>query len=93
VRAAVVDLLDPGGEEPVELQQISHVTLAGLGGLAGDLDEELVAHGAEEPFDLSPTLRTARGRVGQPDAELGAGSQQPGVNERGPVVHAMPTSA
>jgi hypothetical protein len=25
-------------------------------GLTGDLDQELLAHGAEEPFDLAPPL-------------------------------------
>ena len=38
----------------------------------GDLDEELLAHGAEEPFDLSPALRAARGRMGQADVEFRA---------------------
>ncbi len=79
VGPAVVDGLDPGGEEPVELDE--------GGDTAGsDLDEELVAHGAEEAFDLASALRAAWGGVGEADAEHCARPQQRGGNERGAVV-------
>jgi hypothetical protein len=55
----------------------------GVGVLAGDLDEELFADRAEEPLDLPAALRATRRGVDQPDAEFGAGPQQPGVDERG----------
>ena len=61
--AAVIDRLDPRGEQRV---QVGHVVEFAA---RADLDEELVAHGAEESFDLPPTGRLAGPRVDQPDAE------------------------
>jgi len=58
-----------------------------LGGGVGDLDEELIAHRAEKPFDLAAALGAVRGGVHQPDPELAAGPQQPRIHEGGSVVH------
>jgi len=49
----VVDRFHPGGEQPVQGGQAADVR----GCLAGDLDQELVPDGPEEPFDLAPSLR------------------------------------
>ena len=50
VFAAVINSLDPRGEQPVQLAEISDLVLAlsgdVTGGLAGDLDEELFTNGA-----------------------------------------------
>jgi hypothetical protein len=62
---AVVFGFDPGREQPVELQQCAAVIGARRSQLIGagvdDFDEELLAHGAEEPFDLPPALGAVRG--------------------------------
>jgi len=52
VRRDVVDGLGPGGEQAVQLLQAGDP----CGCFFGDLDEELVADSAEEPFDLAPSL-------------------------------------
>jgi hypothetical protein len=62
VGAAVIDGLDPGGEQPVQLVKIGDLVPALIcavagGGLAGDLDEELLTDGPEEAFDLASALR------------------------------------
>jgi hypothetical protein len=52
----MVNLLDPGGEQPVQLAQAGE----GPPGLAvggGELDCEPVVYGPEEPLDLAPALR------------------------------------
>ena len=63
--AAVVFGFDPRGEQPVEFQQRRGVVDPGggevFGGGVGDLDEELLAHGAEEPFDLAAALGATGG--------------------------------
>ena len=86
----VIDRLGPGGEQRVQLQQRPGLRQSSpgevLGGAVADLDEELIADGAEEPFDLPPALRAVRGGVDQPDAELAAGPQQPRIDERAAVV-------
>jgi hypothetical protein len=56
VHAAVIDGLDPGGEQPVELAQIGDRMPARIGGIAGDLDEELLANGPKTAFDLPASL-------------------------------------
>ena len=102
----MVDLLDPGGEQPVQLAQVSDPVPsaclvcgavaaggAGVGGLSSDFDEELLADGAEEPFDLTTALRAPRCGVDQPDPQLGTGPRRPGIDERRPVVDVVPTSA
>jgi len=43
---AVVDRFCPGGEQPVQLADAAHVPAPGLAGVAGDLDQELLADGA-----------------------------------------------
>ncbi|NBH09518.1 hypothetical protein [Amycolatopsis sp. SID8362] len=52
-----MDLLDPGGEQPVQLRQIRDL-------LRLDLDQELVPDGPEQALDLSPALRAAPGWSG-----------------------------
>ena len=52
----------------------------------GEFDEELLAHGAEYPFDLATTLRAAWFAVGEFDAERRAGAQQLAGHERAAVV-------
>ena len=54
--------------------------------LAGDLDQELLAHGAEHPFDLPSALGSAGLRMHQPDTEFRAGAQQPAIHVRRAVV-------
>jgi hypothetical protein len=44
VDAAVIDGLHPGGEQPVQVQQIGHVVAADHVGFSGDLDQELVPY-------------------------------------------------
>ncbi len=46
----VVDRLDPRGEQPVEHGQVRDARAV------ADLDQELLADGAEEPLDLAPAL-------------------------------------
>jgi hypothetical protein len=72
VDPAVVDGFGPCGEQPVQLGDAGHVPPAALAGVAGDLDEELLADGEEQPFYLSPSLGPARCAVGELDAEHGA---------------------
>ena len=59
--AAVIDGLHPRGEQGV---QLDHVVEFAAG---ADLDEELVPHRAEEPFDLPAAGRLAGPGVDQPD--------------------------
>ena len=63
VHPVVVDRLDPGGEQPVQLGQVGDLP-SGLAVAGGDLDDELAVHGAEEPLDLAPALGPARARSG-----------------------------
>ena len=80
VDGAVIDGLDPGGEQLVEP---GHVVDVGV----GDLDEELVAHGAEDPLDLARGPRAGPGREWiSRMPEAGAGAQQLGGHERAAVV-------
>ena len=80
--ARVVDGLDPGGEQPVEPGQVGDLGQP----VGGELDEELIAHGPEEPFDLPTALRAARGGVHQLDPQARAAAQQPGIDEGRPVI-------
>jgi len=50
MRGPVVGSLDPGAEQPVQLSQVPGA------GTVADLNQELVADGAEEPLDLAPAL-------------------------------------
>jgi hypothetical protein len=83
VDPAVIDALDPGGEQPVQLAQVDR-------GGHGDLDEELVADGPEEPFDLASPLGPPRRRVGEADPQRRARPQQRLRRERRPVVDIDP---
>jgi hypothetical protein len=76
----VVDGLHPGGEQRVQLHQVVQFPAG------ADLDQELLAHGAEESFDLAPAGGLAWFGVDQLDTQAGAGAQQLLVDERRPVV-------
>ena len=80
--AGVVDRLDPGAQQPVELEQVGDVVAARRVGRPGDLDEELVPDRAEESLDFAPALGSPGGGVGEFDPECRARAQQPGVHER-----------
>jgi hypothetical protein len=45
------------GEQPVQLGGTGHLPAAGIGGIAGDFDEELLPHREEQPLDLPASLR------------------------------------
>jgi hypothetical protein len=83
VDASVVDRLDPRAEQAVHLAQAVDALAGGL----VELDQELVPHCSKEALDLASALGAVRGGVDQLDAERRAGPQQPGVHERGAVVH------
>jgi hypothetical protein len=86
VRAAVIFAFHPRGEQPIQLGQGHQPVIV-------DLDQELLAHGAEESLHFSAALRPARRRMDDFDAEFRGRPFQRGVDERGPVIDAMPTSA
>ena len=65
---SVIDSLDPGSEEPVELGQV--IRRVGL-----DLDQELHAHRLEGPLELSPALGPPRFGVHEAHPETGARPQ------------------
>ncbi len=75
----MIDGLDPGGEN---LVQPGDVVDRGV----GDLDEELIAHGAEESFDLAAAFRTPRPGVDQADPQAGHRPPQLGGHERAAVI-------
>lgn len=79
VDAAVIDGLDPGGKEPVELGQVGW--RFGL-----DFDEELHAHRLEDPFDLPPALRSSGLTVHKAHPEAGTRPQELARHHGGPVV-------
>src|SRR5438552_347116 len=76
MHGAVVAGSDPAAEQPVQRRQVRGPR-AGLPVIAGDLDEELGADGAEESLYLPPPLRPAGTGAGQLDAQHRAGAQQP----------------
>jgi hypothetical protein len=79
VHAAVVDDLQPRREQPVELWEIELLA-------AFDLDQKLVADGAEEPLDLALRRRRSGACVDQLDAQHRARPQQlRGHERRAPV--------
>jgi hypothetical protein len=67
VDAVVIDGLDPGGEEVVESGQVAHRDRV-------DLDEELVSHGPEDPFDFPAAFWFAGATVDEADSESGTRS-------------------
>jgi hypothetical protein len=80
VGAVVVDPFDPGAEQPVQLLQV-------LGAAAGlQLDQELLAHGAEDPLDLAAALGLAGTRVDKADAEHRTSPLELAGDERRAVV-------
>ena len=80
VDPVVVDLFDPGAEQTVQLLQIPGPA-AGL-----QLDQELLAHGAEHPLDLAAALWLAGLGVGQADAEHRQAALELAGDERRAVV-------
>jgi len=90
VAPLVVDLLNPGGEQGVQLGQAAHCGAGPLGapvGAVGDLDQELVPDSFEEPLNFSPTGWSPGLGMGELDAQHRARPAQPGVDEHRPVVH------
>src|SRR6266536_284182 len=80
VLAVVVDALDPGAEQAVELVQVG-------GSAAGvQLDEELLADGAAGPLDLAAALWLAGLGVDKADAEHGQAALELAGGERRAVV-------
>lgn len=86
VHPGVVDLLDPGREQGVELGEAAHRG-AGRLGAVGDLDQELVAHRFEEPLNFSSAGGPAGLGVGELDPQHRARPAQSGVDEHRPVIH------
>ena len=51
-----------------------------------ELDEKLLSAGAKKPLHFAPTLGFSGSTVHQANPQHGAGTQQLGVDERGPVI-------
>ena len=66
---------------PIQLVQVSHIVAADGVGLAGDLDQKLVAHGPKKPLYLAPTFRPVWCRMHQAHTEFRARAQQPFIDE------------
>jgi len=81
--ARVVDRLDPGGEQAVELGEVRDLALC-------ELDQELAADRPEKPFDLALRGRRARRGVNQLHAQNGARAQQLVRHERGAAIDEDP---
>ena len=79
VHPAVGDLPGPGGEQVVELVQRLDAVVGGLG-------QERLPDVAVEPFLLPPPLRRVGFRMHQADAQHRAGTGQPRVRKRRPVI-------
>ena len=56
---AVIDRFCPRGEQAVQLADVCDVPAAALAGVAGDLDQELLADGEEQPLDFPAALGPA----------------------------------
>jgi hypothetical protein len=82
MRPDVVDRLGPRGEQLVQFRQVLELGGAGF----GQLGQELAADSPEKSFYFSPALGPAGPAVDQLDAQLGAGPQQPRVDERRSVI-------
>jgi hypothetical protein len=83
----VIDTFDPRGEQPVERGQV------GDAGAVADLDQELLADGAEEPLDFSSALGFTRCAVSDLDAEPGGCPLQRRVAEGAAVIDVMKSSS
>ena len=79
--APVVNDLQPGGEQPVQLRELDTVV---------DLDQELIPHRPKKSFDLPFRRGRARARVNQLHAEDGASAEQLGGHERRPAINQNP---
>jgi hypothetical protein len=76
VRPSVIDGLHPRGEQRVQLDQVVQFAAG------ADFDEELLTHGAEEPFDLAAAGGLPGFGVDQPNTQRRAGAEQLLVDER-----------
>jgi hypothetical protein len=83
----VVGSLDPGGEQPVEHGQVRDARAV------ADLDQKLLADGAEESFGLPSSLRFTGRTVGDLDAEPGGCPLQRRVAEGAAVIDVMKNSS
>ena len=66
MHAAVILLMQPRGEQPVQLGQRAHLARTAV---VVDLDQKLVAHGAIPPLDFPASLRFPGSAVHQLDVE------------------------
>src|SRR5205814_3714268 len=78
--ASVIDRLDPGGEQRVQLGHVGQLAAR------ADLDEELFPYRAEQLFDLPPAGRLPGPGMDEPDAQARAGALQLLVDHRRSVV-------
>ena len=78
----VVNRLHPRGEQLVQLGQVRDPG----GALLGKLDQETITDSPEKSFDFSLSFWSSGLAVDQLDAQLGAGAQQPRIDERAAVV-------
>jgi hypothetical protein len=80
VHPAVIDRLYPRGEQGVQLHQVVEFTAR------ADLDEELIPHRAEHPFDFPSAGGLPRLGMHQPDPQRRARAEQLFVHEGRSVV-------
>jgi hypothetical protein len=85
----VVNRLHPRGEQLVQLGQVRDPG----GALLGKLDQETITDSPEKSFDFSLPFWPSGLTVDQLDAQLGAGAQQPRIDERAAVIRIKPNSA
>jgi hypothetical protein len=85
----VVDRLHPGGEQLVQLSQVRDPG----GALLGQLDQEAIPDGPEKSFYFPLTFWSSGLTVDQLDTQLGAGAQQPRIDESAAVIDVKPISA
>jgi hypothetical protein len=85
VHPDVVDRLGPGGEQLVQLGQV----LDPGGALPGKLDQEAILDGPEKSFYFSLPFWPSGLTVDQLDAQLGAGAQQPRIDEGAAVIEVL----
>jgi hypothetical protein len=82
----MVDLMNPGIEQRIELGQVRHGCPCPRDSI-GDLDEELVSHGPEETLDLPSALRSSGLGMGKFRTDHRAGPAQCRVHEHTAVVN------
>src|SRR3954462_8616866 len=77
---AVVAGFDPGREESVQFGEVGDVVAADDVGVAGDLDQKLLAHGPEKPLYLPPAWGWTWCEMNKPHTEFRARPQQPRIH-------------